>query len=113
MHNETGPLTVLLRKIVDASQGKPLNPAWLANAALLELDPLGQTPALIRAACLSQLRELAEGLLGVAKPPRPAPHADAALLRREAEKEFAHARRLEAWRAGRMTPDESEGPSSA
>jgi hypothetical protein len=44
MSNETGPLTDLLRKIIAAKQGKPLNPAWLANAALLELDPLGQTP---------------------------------------------------------------------
>jgi hypothetical protein len=113
MNDETRPLIDLLKKIIDARRSNPLNPAWLANEALLELDPRGETPVLMRAACLMQLRELAEGLLGSAKPPRTAPHADAAQLRRESEADFAHARRLKAWRTGRNAPDEGDGPSSA
>ena len=113
MNDETRPLTDLLKMIIDARRGKPLNPAWLANEALLELDPPGQAPPLIRALCLMQLRELAEGLLNPARPPRTAPYADAAQLRREAEADFAHARRLKAWRSGRKASDEGDGPSSA
>jgi hypothetical protein len=112
MNDETRPLVCLLRKIIDARRGNPLNAAWLANEALLELDPRGQAPALMRAACLMQLRGLAEGLLGVAKPPLP-PSADVVLLRRGAEADFDHARRLEARRDGRKAPDEGDGPASA
>lgn len=112
MNDETRPLTDLLRKIINARRGNPLNAAWLANEALIELDPLGKAPALMRAACLMQLRELAEGLLGVAKPPLPT-SADVVQLRRGAEADFAHARRLEAWRDGRKPPEEGDGPASA
>ena len=109
MNDETQPLTDLLRKIIAARRGRPLNAAWLANEALIELDPHTSAPALMRTACLIQLRELAEGLLGVAKPP--APSADVVQLRREAEANFEHA--LKAWTAGRKPPDEGDGPASA
>lgn len=111
MNDETRPLTDLLQKVIDARRGKPLNPAWLAKRGAARARP---APALMRAACLIQLRELAEGLLGKVGPRGVQRHcADVVLLRSGAEADFAHARRLEAWRTGRQASDEGDGPSSA
>ena len=44
--------------------------------------------------------------------PWPTPSADVIQLRREAEADFDHARRLKAWGANRKPPGEGEGPGA-
>jgi hypothetical protein len=61
---ETSQLVAILSRIVDTRRGeRTINPSWVATEALIEIDPDGKSPPLVRVGCHLELRQLARGLL--------------------------------------------------
>ena len=64
MERGVEPLIVLLKLIVHRAHDKSvINPAWVADEAIKELDPENKSPHLVRIAAVLQLRQLARPLL--------------------------------------------------
>jgi hypothetical protein len=110
MKLDESELDAILQRMIDAhrEERRSINPGWIANAALFEFDPENKSPALVRASCLTWLRNRSRELLGVtvesavteAKAKRDygaGPYARASTverLRKEAEAQPTHADRL-------------------
>ncbi len=57
----------VIKRLVSTSDAVSLTANMIADEAMKELDPRGEAPELVRLACLSQLRQIAELMLLGAK----------------------------------------------